>query len=197
MNKKAIDGITYGVTDQVIYATDKNITKEYVMENPAPSKEALGEGGRSFAFKDIAQIELHGDKKKTLFVRTNEDGLRIHTGSEEEQERILNEITSKANKSGELTTKRAGIFATSGLSVLFTILASLVTWAGYILASTPGADAVDISGKNARAKEMVADVSTMLGPIGTLIVGGLITLYFVRKAYVSKKNAHEIKLYSL
>lgn len=192
---------TIAVLDHgVAFIRSKNVSREMLDELGTGAKKKVGSAG-AYMPKEKLQVlvAMENEKCGVLIAPTDlGDIMNMSADSIEQQQEIVTAIQRMMGHAGEKTEKEAGLFARSGMQIVWAIGIPVITAALYFLAIELGEETVDyedIDGSRRGEKFALYWMSKLLGPIGTLIVGSALTLWVIQKAIKNSKNGYAINRY--
>lgn len=194
-----IKGGVVGVSDRaVFFSTQKNLQPHAVSTLGKNEKSQLGEHGRVIEKDKVASVHAAKDALFTTVVTAKGlgDDIGVHAMSEVAQQRIVSSVQALLGKAGKLEQVQPGLLQRSGKSIFLGIATLVLTGLFYFIVSSMNNASVDLSGKHARKEEFLYSVAHALGPVGTLVVGGLIAALFFFSAYKSSKKSWVTDKYS-
>ncbi|WP_428239516.1 hypothetical protein [Gynuella sp.] len=147
----------------------------------------------------IKGVSAFQDNKFTTIIcaKGMADDIGVHAGDSDTQLKIVNMVKELSGGSYTEATRNAGLFARSGKSIILSICSAIITAALYFLVSGIHPEEVDRVGRNSGKEEMLYSLANTLGPNGTLLLGGAITVFLMYRAYKSSKNSYQIIDYTL
>lgn len=189
-------GYQLGINDTCCFFFSKNLDTSS-FESGLVNIKDLGENGAVIAFDKIAKVEAILNESASVIITAKGMGadIGIKTSSKEEQLRLLENINKNSGNIFTLSKSQASIMQTAGKTVIFTIIAIILTVCGTI-AAIQSNSGIDITSKKSGirgAKEnMLAEIVQILGVGGTLGVGCTITIIFAIMVFLKSKNKPEV-----
>lgn len=194
-----VKGGVVGISDRaVFFTTNKALEPQLAASVGKAEKPQLGEHGIVIEKDKIASVHAIKDANFTTVITAKGlgDDIGVHTQSEALQQQIVANVQRLLGQAGNAEELKAGLFQRAGKSIVLAVCSLILTGCFYFIVSSINYEAVDLAGKNARKEEFFYSIAHTLGPVGTLVVGGLIAALFVFQAYKSSKKSWVINRYS-
>lgn len=194
-----VKGGVVGISDKaVFFTTNKTLEPQLAATVGKAEKSQLGEHGIVIEKDKVASVHAIKDANFTTVITAKGlgDDIGVHTQSEALQQQIVANVQQLLGQAGIAEELKAGLFQRAGKSIVLAICSLILTGCFYFIVSSINDEAVDLTGKNARKEEFLYSIAHTLGPVGTLVVGGLIAALFVFQAYKGSKKSWVINRYS-
>jgi hypothetical protein len=142
----------------------------------AEKAKELGEDGVILPLDTITSVVVHNDREGMVVM--NGKGLNVVVAKIPDPE-LRGEVVAKVTESRRFTKheKRSGVFATAMTPLMITIVALILTLGGVAASLDAGGGTVDggnRSGRRGAQQRGFAAIVSVLGPVGTAVIGGLV-----------------------
>ncbi len=188
-----------GYNDHVVFLTRRgDLSPEQQARINVSEKKPLGEGGVVIAKDKVAAIGVAENAQHGLSITATglmDDDIHALCPSASRQDEILTAIRHWVGRPDTLTESSPGLFARCGVQIVGAIGAAVITALLYLLVTDLDAENHDITGGKAAQKKVLYELAMTLGPVGTLVAGGVVTLALLWLAVKKSRQSYAIRTY--
>ncbi|MET1076851.1 MAG: hypothetical protein ABWY06_02410 [Pseudomonas sp.] len=192
-----VNGGFIGVSTHALFFTTREDLPVHTLATLGQADQAgLGEHGRLIEKEQIAEIQAVQDGRFTTVIRAKglAEDIGVHSDSLATQQSLIAAVQALKGQPGHVLQTTQGLLFSSGKYLLLALCAALITGLlHYLVISLAG----QASPQSSTSKEgMLFALANLLGPTGTLLIGGAITLVLALKALSKARNRPLILRYT-